>query len=295
MDLTELIDAVRHPGDDTLNPQGLRTRNAMGSGRIVTAPAGIVEFEPAEMTLRCGAATPLDELHAAVAVAGQELALPPGGTIGGAIAVGRSDVMRRGRGPVRDTLLQVRFVTAAGVEVSAGGPTVKNVSGFDLCRLFVGSRGTLGVLGEIVVRTRVQPPMRAWFMREASPDVVAPLLARPVSVLWDGTTCWVCLEGHPRDVAEEQRRAALVEVAAPPELPEGARWSISPRRWRELCGSGRYVMELGVGVVHHERTPDHSRDPVTVISSRVRELGDRLRHEFDPTRRLNPHLDVYSR
>lgn len=295
MDLTELIEAVRQPGDDTLNPQGLCSRSRSGSGRLVTAPSGIVQFEPAEMTVRCGAGTPLDVLHAVVANAGQELALPEGGTLGGAIAIGRSDILRRGRGPIRDTVLQVRFITAAGVVVTAGGPTVKNVSGFDLCRVLVGSHGTLGVFGDIIIRTRVRPAIRLWFRRNAPPDVVVPKLARPVSVLWDGSTCWVCLEGHPHDVADEQRRADLVETETPPELPTGARWSIAPRRWRELDGSGRYIVELGVGVVHHERKADPTRDPVTAVSPRVRELGERLRRQFDPTRRLNPHLEVFPR
>lgn len=293
MDLSALVEAVRQPADDTVNPQGLWSRNGTGSGRSVTAPAGIVEFEPAEMTLRCGAATPLDELHAVAATAGQELALPEGGTLGGAIAMGRSDILRRGRGPIRDAVLQMRFVTAAGVIVTAGGPTVKNVSGFDLCRVLVGSKGTLGVFGDIIIRTRVRPAIRLWFQRNAPPDVVVPKLGRPVSVLWDGSTCWVCLEGHPHDVADEQRRAELVEIQTPPELPAGARWSIAPRRWRDLHGSGRYIVELGVGVVHHERTADPICDPVTVVQPRVRELGERLRREFDPTRRLNPHLEMF--
>jgi FAD/FMN-containing dehydrogenase len=59
---------------------------------------------------------------------------PDGGTIGGALAVGHSGIRRLGWGPVRDTVLQVRYVSAAGEVVKAGGPTVKNVSGFDLCR-----------------------------------------------------------------------------------------------------------------------------------------------------------------
>jgi FAD/FMN-containing dehydrogenase len=258
----------------------------------VSAPVGIVEFEPAEMTLRCGAGTPLDDVHAAVAEVGQEVALPSGGTVGGALAVGHSDVLRRGRGPVRDAVLQVRFVTASGVEVRAGGPTVKNVSGFDLCRLMVGSRGTLGVLGEVIVRTRPRPAVRRWFTTDAPPELLMPSLYRPGSVLWDGIRCWVCLEGHPDDVAAEHRRAGLTETEGPPPLPDGARWSVAPSRWREVAGTGRFVMELGVGVVHHERAPRPGVDPVVEWSPRVRRLNDALRRQFDPTLRMNPHIDL---
>ena len=292
VDLSALVAAVREPADDTLIPVGHGTRSVAVPGRPVSAPAGIVEFEPAEMTLRCGAATPLDDLHAAVAAVGQELALPVGGTVGGALAVGHSDVLRLGRGAVRDCLLQVRFVTASGVEVRAGGPTVKNVSGFDLCRLMVGSRGTLGVMGEVIVRTRPRPAVRQWFTTDAPPERLLPTLYRPISVLWDGTRCWVCLEGHPDDVADEQHRAGLAEIDGPPALPDGARWSVAPSRWREVQGSGRFVMELGVGVVHHERAPRVGVDPVVSLPPRVRRLNDELKRQFDPTRRWNPQIDV---
>lgn len=292
MDLTALVAQVREPGDDTLHPFGMGTRSASGTGRAVSAPSGIVEFEPAEMTLRCGAGTPLDQVHAVAAEVGQEVALPTGGTIGGALALGHSDVLRRGRGPVRDSVLQVRFVTASGVEVRAGGPTVKNVSGFDLCRLMVGSRGTLGVLGEVIVRTRPRPAVRLWYVTDAPPDSIMSSLYRPTSVLWDGARCWVCLEGHPDDVADEQRRAGLVEVEGPPPLPTGGRWSVAPSRWREVAGTGHFVMELGVGVVHHERAAQPGIDPVVELSHRVKRLNDEVRRQFDPTRRLNPHVDM---
>ncbi len=295
MDLSDLVAALREPGDDTVNPRGSASRHAPGTGRPVSAPSGIVEFEPAEMTLRCGAGTSLDEVHAVVAEVGQEVALPTGGTVGGALAVGRSDILRRGRGPVRDALLQARVVTAAGVEATVGGPTVKNVSGFDLCRLLVGSWGTLAVVGEVVVRTRPRPLHRQWFRTDIAPDVLVPRLHRPTSVLWDGERCWVCLEGHPDDVAEASRGAGLTVVEGPPPLPDGGRWSVAPSRWREVAGTGHFVMELGVGVVHHERPCEPGRDPVSVSSFRVATLGDELRRAFDPTRRLNPHIDLYRR
>jgi hypothetical protein len=294
VDLTGLIAALGDPAHDMVTPRGLGTRMASGSGRAIVAPSGIVEFEPAEMTLRCGAGTPLDELHAVVATAGQELALPPGGTVAGALATGSSDVLRRGRGPVRDVLLQARVVTAAGVELTVGGPTVKNVSGFDLCRLMVGSRGTLAVMGEVLIRTRPRPLRREWFVTDAPPERVIPRLYRPSATLWDGERCWVCLEGHPDDVAVEQQRAGLTSAEGPPELPSGGRWSMAPSRWRELRGSGRFVVELGVGVVHHERPPVPGQDPVVATPARVRELGQQLRRTFDPEGRLNAHLMMYA-
>ena len=64
---------------------------------------------------------------------------------------------------------QVRYVSAEGTVVKAGGPTVKNVSGFDLCRLLVGSLGTLGLIAEVVLRTRPLPAAERWLAGEADP------------------------------------------------------------------------------------------------------------------------------
>ncbi len=120
--------------------------------------------------------------------------------------LGRSGIRRLGDGPVRNTLLQARYVSAAGEVVKGGGPTVKNVSGFDICRLLVGSQGTLGFLGEVILRTRPRPAASQWFSAPAAdPWPLFGTLHRPTAVLWDGSTVWALLEGHPDDVAEQGR------------------------------------------------------------------------------------------
>lgn len=288
MDLSALAAEVGGPDAGPVAPVGLGTRGGGVAGvRTVHAPSGVETIRAEEMTVVCGAGTPLDDLAAALAEHGQEVALPSGGTVGGALAVGRSDVLRLGRGPVRDTLLQARYVSAAGEVVKAGGPTVKNVSGFDLCRVLVGSRGTLGVLGEVILRTRPIPPARQWFTGTGDPFVLVRSIYRPASVLWDGGRVWVCLEGHPADIAEAALVARLAEVEGPPTLPTGGRWSLHPRELRALGGTGRFVAEVGVGVVHHEQPPP----PVEVLEP-VRVLNRRISAELDPTGRLNPGLDL---
>src|SRR6185503_4841680 len=103
------------------------------------------------------------DLAAALAEAGQGVSLPMTGTVGGALALGHSGIRRLGDGPIRDALLECHYVSAAGEVVKAGGPTVKNVSGFDLCRLLVGSRGTLGFIGSVILRTRPLAQRSQWF------------------------------------------------------------------------------------------------------------------------------------
>jgi glycolate oxidase FAD binding subunit len=264
---------------------GLGTRGGAVPGvRAVRAPAGIAWIQASEMTVCCGAATPVDELTAALAEVGQSVALPAGGTVGGALAVGHSGVDRLGVGPVRDTLLQARYVSAAGDVVKAGGPTVKNVSGFDLCRLLVGSFGRIGFLGEVILRTRPLPLASQWFAGPIDPFGVQATVFRPAALLWDGTTTWVRLDGHPDDIAEAAARLAVAAVDGAPELPRGGRWSLPPSELRTLPhDQGRFVAEVGVGVVHHERPAPVRPAPPAVVA-----LHRRLLDEFDPTRRLNP-------
>ncbi len=285
MDLSELAAAVGTTGPVTIT--GLGTRGGPVPGvRCVHPPSGIERVDAAEMVVVCGAGTPVAELADALAEVGQRVALPPGGTVGGALAVGRSHITRLGDGPARDAVLQLRYVSAHGRVVKAGGPTVKNVSGFDLCRLLVGSRGTLGFLGEVMLRTRPRPPVEQWFAGEADPFELLARLYRPASVLWDGDTTWVLLRGTARDVEAEAARHGL-GPATPPDLPTGGRWSLAPRELVTLPGTGRFVAEMGVGVVHHERpAPPRPVDPA------VAALHTRLRDELDPDRRLNPGVEV---
>lgn len=286
MDLKAFADEVGASGPVRI--EGARTRGGMrGDARLVRAPAGVVEFLPAEMTITCGAGTPVEELNSVLAEAGQMVVLGTHGTVGGALAVGSSDVRRLGHGPVRDALLQCRYVSAEGRVVKAGGPTVKNVSGFDLCRLLVGSRGTLGFLGEVILRTRPRPRCSRWFMSShADPGEMLRTLYRPTSVLWDGGSVWVCLEGHPDDVSEQSGRIpGAVEVEGPPPLPTGSRRSVPPRNLRSTVGT--FVAEMGVGIVHHAEPVEPA-----AIASPVADLHRQIKQQFDPLGRLNPGLDL---
>jgi glycolate oxidase FAD binding subunit len=276
---------------DPVTVTGLGTRGGPVPGvRVVRAPAGVEWVQPDEMTVCCGAATPVDVLVAALAEHHQTVALPPGGTVGGALALGCSDVRRLGWGPVRDVLLQARYISAKGEVVKAGGPTVKNVSGFDLCRLLVGSRGTLGFLGEVILRTRPVARSSRWFTAAATdPFALFTALYRPTSVLWNGSRVWILLEGHPRDIVEQAAGAGLVASEGPPVLPTGGRWTIAPAAVGSL--TGEFVAEVGVGVVHHvDPTPDAW--VATERPARVVALARAVKRELDPTNRLNPGVDV---
>jgi glycolate oxidase FAD binding subunit len=270
---------------DPVTIAGASTRGGAVPGiRCVAAPVGVRWVQADEMTVCCGAGTSVGDLEAALAEVGQRVAIPPGGTVGGALSVGRSGTRRLGDGPLRDTLLQASYVSAAGTVVQAGGPTVKNVSGFDLCRLLVGARGTLGFLGEVILRTRPVPLSSQWFTTPSvAPDDLFRSVYRPTTFLWDGYSVWVLLEGHPADIDHVARRHGLVACDGPPALPSEVTL-VAPRQVTSL--RGRFVAEVGVGLVHGECTvePDIPR-----ASGR---LARRIKDEFDPTGRLNPGVHV---
>ena len=122
---------------------------------------GIVEYIPGDLTMTVGAATTLGEIATATSAERQWLALDPAGsdhgTIGATVSTNSSGPLAHAFGAPRDQVLGLEFVTGAGTVVRGGGRVVKNVAGFDLTRLVVGSWGTLGVITEISLRLRALP------------------------------------------------------------------------------------------------------------------------------------------
>ncbi len=143
-----------------------------GFGRPVVADvllsterlSGITLYEPGELVMSAGAGTPLAEIEAALAEHRQELAFEPadygpisGGeagvqTIGGVFACNLSGPRRIRAGAARDHLLGLRCVTGFGRAIKTGGRVMKNVTGYDLCKLLTGSFGTLAVVTELTFK-----------------------------------------------------------------------------------------------------------------------------------------------
>lgn len=273
---------------------------------VLEAPRGIRSFVPDEMTVCCGAGTSVDELMVALSERGQYVNLPRrssgSGTVGGALALGEGDIYRLGRGSVRDVLLQSVFIDSAGTLITAGGPTVKNVSGFDLCRLLVGSCGRLGFLVEVILRTRPSSLATKWFaVEDADRDAVSTIMLRvnrPTSVLWNGSMVQLCLEGHPGDIDETVQglRGSLSRPVTEVESPNldafPHRWIRSPRDVVEIVTNSteRCFAEIATGIVHHSEPEVRPDVQVDVVS-----IEQRLLDAFDPHDRLNGGSTVWSR
>ena len=137
-------------------------RPCRGSDVLDLAPhAGIVEYEPGDLTLTVRAGTSLADIAAATRAEGQWLPLDPAGpadgTIGATVATASAGPLSSAYGAPRDHVLGCEIVTGGGTVVRAGGRVVKNVAGFDLVRLSIGAWGTLGVVTELSVRLRALP------------------------------------------------------------------------------------------------------------------------------------------
>ncbi len=134
--------------------------------------AGIRDYQPSELVLTAGAATPLAEIEAALASTRQMLAFEPPNwaglfalpasaasraTLGGVLACNLSGPRRIKAGAARDHFLGFRGVSGRAEVFKAGGKVVKNVTGYDLAKLMAGSYGTLAALEEVTIRVLPRP------------------------------------------------------------------------------------------------------------------------------------------
>jgi glycolate oxidase FAD binding subunit len=121
----------------------------------------LVEHEPGDLTATVEAGMTMAALQSALRARGQWLSLDPPdaerATIGGVLAANASGSRRQLYGTARDLVIGVTVVTGDGAVVRGGGKVVKNVAGYDLPKLFVGSYGTLGIIVEVTVKLRPLP------------------------------------------------------------------------------------------------------------------------------------------
>ena len=121
----------------------------------------IIRHEPSDLVATAEAGTTLAEFQKRVASAGQWLPVDPPddglATLGGIVATGLGGAQAYGYGLPRAFVIGMRVVLADGRLIKAGGNVVKNVAGYDLCKLFTGSYGTLGLITELTFKLRPLP------------------------------------------------------------------------------------------------------------------------------------------
>ena len=117
----------------------------------------IIEHAIDDLTITVEAGVKLADLQASLQATKQFLPIDPAfadtATIGGIIATADTGSWRQQYGGIRDLVLGISFIRGDGEIASAGGRVVKNVAGYDLMKLFIGSYGTLGIISEVTFRT----------------------------------------------------------------------------------------------------------------------------------------------
>jgi glycolate dehydrogenase FAD-binding subunit len=134
----------------------------------------VLDHAAGDLIVEAQAGTPLADLQAVVGQAGQRLVIDetvPGASVGGALASNAAGPQRMLVGTARDLLIGITVVRADGVVAKAGGRVVKNVAGYDLGKLMIGSLGTLAVVTEALFRLHPVPEVRRWVsVRVADPQ-----------------------------------------------------------------------------------------------------------------------------
>jgi glycolate oxidase FAD binding subunit len=125
----------------------------------------IVEFDPANLVVSAEAGVRLADLQQVLTAEREFLPLDPARmerrTVGGAIATNASGPSRLLYGTARDLVLGLRVVLPSGERVRCGGKVIKNVSGYDMNKIFIGSLGTLGIITEVTFKLLPAPATRA--------------------------------------------------------------------------------------------------------------------------------------
>ena len=263
--LQQITDRIRAAAADgtTLRIRGGGSKDFYGQslqGDLLdtTALSGILSYEPTELVVTVGAGTPLAELEALLAERGQCLAFEPPhfawsagtgatgsvATVGGMVAAGLSGPARASAGAVREYVLGVHLVNGRGEELVFGGQVMKNVAGYDVSRMMVGSMGTLGLITEVSLKVLPLAPAEATLVFALDQHDALECLHR-----WGGqplplnASCWVhdnTAGASGQDLLFVRLRGAVaaVEAAARKMLAEvaGQRMDNAQARpdW-ELC------------------------------------------------------------
>ena len=311
--LDELRDAVSEALTAQEPLELIAGATKQGLGRPLQLPrtldlsglAGIRDYEPSELVLTAGAATPLDEIEVALARAGQMLAFEPPdwtglfdlpafaarrATLGGVLACNLSGPRRIKAGAARDHFLGFRGVSGRAEVFKAGGKVVKNVTGYDLPKLMAGSYGTLAALEEVTIKVLPRPETACTLMlcglnpaaavermnrALASPHEVsgaaylpASLAAASVPPLGPRSIVALRLEGSPLSVAA--CREELLGELAPDCEASVLEAEPSAEFWRAIRD-----------VAPFSQSPYQVVWRVSAAPSRGAELGEMIARELD--------------
>jgi FAD/FMN-containing dehydrogenase len=273
----------------------------------LSALSRLLEYTPEDMTATVETGLTLAALQSQLAERGQWLPIDPPNpertTIAAVLAHDVNGPRRFGFGTIREHLLGLKVVLTDGRVIRNGGKVVKNVAGYDLCKLFVGDRGTLGVVVEATFKVLPRPEQEKFLaarcesLSKASALIDALLESEitPVSFdLHNGPAPALCsvvigLAGVKEDVDWQTTQAVALGVTEAADLhyeqqfwttalPQPARLSVLPSRLVECIGQlspASFVARAGNGIVYYRGAlPPKVEQPP--------ELMRRVKEAFDP-------------
>jgi glycolate oxidase FAD binding subunit len=254
-------------------PARARAVAADAAALDLSAISGIVEYVPGDLTLTAKAGTTIAEIDAATLAHGQWCPLLPwggdDGTLGATFATATYGPCSVTLGAPRDHAIGLEFVDGTGAVIRAGGRVVKNVAGFDLTRLLVGSWGSLGAITEVSVRLRARPAVdETWSVPvedAAAASRLDTLRLGPLAPLSIGT-----LDG--RTLVRIGGNAAFVAASREALKTVGTGELADPAHWTRL-----------------RMSDPHPRVPLAA-SALLDPLSLRVKKQFDPAHILNPGI-----
>jgi glycolate oxidase FAD binding subunit len=188
----------------------------------------IIDYPARDMTVTVQAGIPIASLQATLTKENQRLPvdvpLAEQATLGGCVAANVSGPHRYGFGTLRDYVIGISFINDRGEEIKAGGRVVKNVAGYDICKLMVGSLGTLGVITHVTLKLKPLPPERAVLLVECEETGINAFLEK---------------------VHHSRTRPVCLDILNP------AKTALINNQWRDL-----FPPDAWVGVVGLEDDPE---------------------------------------
>ncbi len=298
--VSELAEALR----------GLHSRGERLTSLHLGALSRVLQHTPEDMTVTVEAGLTLAALQSHLRKRGQWLPSDPPHpetlTIATLLHEDRSGPRRFGQGTVREHLIGLQVVLADGRVIRNGGKVVKNVAGYDLCKLFVGARGTLGVITEATFKVQPLPAAErfvskqcgtladaAKLMEQVLESALTPVVLdlHSVSNLNSPMSNRLVLgfAGTREEVDWQLAQAAALGVQTAASLDYEAKfWSQSPQPHRvsvlpsrvaetlDTLGEAAWVARAGNGVIYHRGSVAPAKAELPA------RLAQRIKDAYDP-------------
>ncbi len=288
----------------------------------------IIEHEPADLIAVAQAGVTLRDFNAKLAENGQWLPLDPPddgrATLGGVVATGLGGAQQFGYGRPRGSVIGMKVVLADGSVIKMGGRVVKNVAGYDLCKLFTGSYGTLGIIVELNFKLRPRPecertvivegpigelPAKARSIIAAglfpvAAEIVSPAFASLIGIATNRPVMLVRFAGNEVAVKyQTERTLALSErcdvitddaqiwqqiAAAPLQYSSGWYASVLPTQLDALCKDidvPDAIWQIGAADGRIRTLDESQKNPVSDRGN-AGFLMDRVKQQLDPTNKF---------